>query len=90
MFGGQSQKCEVFDSTSNQFVALKQKPKSFKFCMYDCAGMFFIGNKLIALGHKSSTLVCYDVEKDEWSEKSFELTKDKKTFSLTLAPQIEF
>ena len=67
-FGVGSETCEVFDSTCKKFVYLKRKPNSLKFRFYRTAESCSIGNKLIILGHKSATAICYDAEKEEWSE----------------------
>ena len=85
---------EVFDSTSGKFVALKKKPShfkfgkvSFKYCMLQT---FVAGNKLVTLGSYSSIALCYDVEKNEWSEEPFEATKNMDVFSCTLLPKMKF
>ena len=51
---------------------------------------FSIGNKLIAIGNNSSTVLYYDVEKDEWSEETCNLTKNKSFFSCSFLPHIKF
>ena len=51
---------------------------------------FSIGSKLItlSLGYKSATAICYDVEKEEWSEEPFEVTEDRIRFSCTIVPKM--
>ena len=82
--------CEVFDSTCNKFAFVKQKSTSLTFSLVNTTQSFSIGKKLIIIGSWSSTALCYDVEKDEFSEEPFEVTKDILGFSCTVAPQIEF
>ena len=52
--------------------------------------LFLIGSKLITLFGNSKTVRCYDVEKDEWSEETFDITKSLYCFSSTIIPQIKF
>ena len=44
-----------------------------------------IGNRIVIL-QNSGTLFCYDVDKDEWSEESCEITKDLEDFSVAKLP----
>ena len=46
-------------------------------------------DKLVALGHGSSTATCYDVDKDEWLEKSFEATKNTSCYGCAVVPKID-
>ena len=86
--GNGSETCEVFDSTCNKFVFLKQKPNSVKFSLSNQVQAFSIGSKLIALGHDSATAVCYDVEKEEWSEESCGVTENINHFGCTAVPKM--
>ena len=85
-----SKSCEVFDSSYKKFVMLKKLPSAFTFNLRFVANTFSIGNKLITIGYKSSTALYYDVEKDEWSEETFNLTNNKSFFSSISIPQIKF
>ena len=85
-FGAGRETCEVFDSTCKKFVLLKQKPNSVKFKLNSFVQSFSIGSKLITLGYDSATAICYDVEKDEWSEEPFEITGKTSSFSCTAVP----
>ena len=69
---------------------MKPFPNIFTFDLRNVANTFSIGNKLITIGNSSSTALYYDVEKDEWSEETFNFTKYKSVFSCTLIPQIKF
>ena len=88
--GKGSKSCEVFDSSCKKFVMLKPYPSTFDFSLSFVAETFSIGNKLITIGHTSSTALFYDVEKDEWSEETLNLTNYKHDFSCTLIPQMKF
>ena len=82
--------CEVFDSISRKCMLLKNKPISSAFRLHDYTSSFSIGNKVIILGNCSSTALCYDVDKDEFYEEPFEVTKSRYAFSCTVLPQLEF
>ena len=87
--GQGSKKCEVFDFSCKKFVMIKPFPSTFNFDMNYVFNTFSIGNKIITIGNNSSTALYYDVEKDEWSEETFNLTKDNFFFSCTLIPQMK-
>ena len=82
---------EVYDSTCDKFVALKKKPSTFKFNKTIYLQTFSIGSKFVTFGYNSSTALCYDVEKNEWSEEPFEATYDYDIgrYSCTLVPKME-
>ena len=88
--GNGSNSCEVFDSTCKKFVMLKQLPSTLKFNFGFAADTFAIGNKLITISYYSPTALYYDVENDEWSDETFNLTKDNYVFRGTILPQIKF
>ena len=83
--GKGSKSCEVFDCNCKNFILLKQFPSKLTF-----DNTFSIGNKLVTIGNNSSTVLHYDVEKDEWSEETFNLTRGRSFFSCTFIPQIKF
>ena len=85
-----SESCEVFNSNINNFVLLKQCPGTLTYNLRNLANTFSIGSKLVTIGRISSTAIFYDVEKDEWFEEAFDLTKSNFGFSSTLIPQINF
>ena len=73
--------CEVFDVICKKFVAIKhQVSLTFSKCVQT-------SNKLLVFREKSSSVICYDVDKDEWSEELCEITEDIYAFSLTKLPQ---
>ena len=71
---------EVFDAVCQKFVYLKHLPfDTYSKCVP-------IGNKIVVFQELGSSVVCYDVGKDEWSEESFEVTKDLEHFSCVKLP----
>ena len=84
----ESESCEVFDSESKKFVFLKQKLTSMVTKPHTVNNTFFIGSKIITLCENSNKICCYDVEKDEWSEETFNITKNLYDFSSTIIPKI--
>ena len=83
-----SNSCEVFDSESKKFVFLKQNSTSLVTKSHLVNNTFLIGSKIITLCENSKTISCYDVEKDEWSEETFDITEDLYCFSSTIIPKI--
>ena len=45
-----------------------------------------IGNKILVFQHNSSSIICYDIEKYEWSEETCLVTEDLLDFSCTKLP----
>ena len=86
LFGGGPENCEVFDSTSNKFVYLKMKPTPLKF--HTVRMSLSVGNKLVILGCRdSATALCYDAEKEEWSEELNQITQNMGGFSCCAVPE---
>ena len=79
---------EVFDSACKKFVLLKQKSNSVKFSFDNLVQAFSIGNKLITLSNLSQAAVCYDVEKDEWSEEQVRVNQNIIAFGFTVVPEM--
>ena len=71
---------EVFDNVCKKFVSLKQPP-----CI-NFNKSVAIGNKIVVFQENRTTILCYDVDKDEWSEESCEVTKDLSNFSCVKLP----
>ena len=81
VIGSGRERCEVFDNVCNKFVSLKNPPSiTLNKCMA-------IDNKIFVFQHNRSTVICYDVDKDEWSKESCEVTQYREYFSLTKLPQ---
>ena len=86
----ESNTCEVFDSNTKKFALLKQFPSTLTFNLNFIPYVFSVGSKLVTIGHESSTALCYDVEKNEWSEEMFNAKKHKHFLSCTFVPHIKF
>ena len=81
--------CEVFDSTCNKFVLLKQLPESFQRHLNLPANVFSIGSKLVVLDNvQSKDVLFYYVENDEWTKESFEISTNLPWFGCVKVPQI--
>ena len=70
----------MFENVCKSFVRFKYQP-------------FFFTNKCVALGNEilvireyRSSVICYNVDKDEWTEKSCEVTKHLGGFSCAKLP----
>ena len=74
VFGGLylNTSCEVFDKTSNRFVTLK----SLDFIKSFYMNAISVGNKILLFTHEAKFVLCYDVDKDEWSRESCVVTED--------------
>ena len=66
---------EVFESVSKKFVSLKST-NDFKL-----NEAISIGNKIVIFQNDSISIFCYDVDTNEWLEKSCEFTKRLDNFS---------
>ena len=77
---------EVFDSTSKNFVLLKQSPTSFK--MNYPIDVISIRSKLAVFCSQTNIVLFYDVVNDKWSEESCEVTKKFSKFCCVKIPQL--
>ena len=78
--------CEVFDLTCNKFVLLR--PSSSHSGHFSSRGQVVsVGSKLVVFGVRTSKVLFYDFENDEWSEDSCEITKDLTGFCCGKLPQ---
>ena len=73
--------CEVFDKTSDMFVTLKT-PKFYS--RYVTAVL--VKSKLFVFQSCKQLVLCYDVDKDKWSEESCEATENIIYFSSVKLP----
>ena len=81
VFDRHGEDCEVFDGACKKFVSLKAEIK------YDILGKILsTGNKIFIFYRKKSSVVCYDVDKNEWSEEPFAVTESLKGFSCIKVP----
>ena len=75
---------EVFDSTCNKFVLL-----NCPFEAYFIVGeVLSIGSKLAVICFRTNAVMYYDVENDEWEEKSCELTNNLHGIACVKLPQL--
>ena len=75
---------EVFDCASKKFFVLKPHPDIIAHVVMNCVA---IGNKILMFLNQSSKVICYDVDKDEWSEESCGITKDLFNYSCVKMPE---
>ena len=73
--------CEVYHNSTKLFVAIKPQP----IVLY-LNRSISIGSEIIVFQSDDSSVFCYDVDKDEWSEKSCEITQDLDKFSCMKIP----
>ena len=73
---------EVFDNVCKKFVALNPKHQP----IITSNSSVQIGNKILVFRVKKSSVVCYDVDKDHWTEEKFELTSFLYGFSCAKLP----
>ena len=79
--------CELFDSTCKKFVDLKLPLIDSFFLTYtDFSEVIAIGSKIIVFGSNKNSVLCYDVEKDEWSQEPCDVTKSMSGFSCVKVP----
>ena len=77
--------CEVFDSTTNKFTLLKQPTVAPKYFLRQPSGAFTFGSKIFVLRNEGSVII-YDFENDEWSEKTCKATTGIWHFSCAKLP----
>ena len=89
VIGGGTQQCEVYDSTSNKFVALK---RAFNFTklkrLNSPIAVVTVGYKIFIFDNKSSYVLCYDLEENKWTKKSCEATTDLELYSCVKVPRL--
>ena len=78
--GQGTESCEVFDNVCKKFVVLKHHPH------IEFNKSLSIGKKIVIFQRKRSSIVYYDVDKDEWSEESSEVTKNLIDFCYVKFP----
>ena len=81
VIGNVTYSIEVFDNACKVFIALKPSPT-----FIDSNKAFSVGNKILIFQENSSSVISYDVNKDEWAEEPCELTKNLEDFSCLKLP----
>ena len=74
--------CEVYESRSKNFVALKSQPEVYVHLNKTIS----IGNKILVFQDHTASVHCYDVDENEWSEESCEVTKHIFDYSCVKLP----
>ena len=76
---------EVFDSHCNKFVLIKEYPNEFN--EYKSSAVLSMGNKIVIFSNEEGYVLIYDVDKNKWSRKSCEATKNIVHFSCPKLPK---
>ena len=77
--------CELYENRSKKFVALKSPPVEYVEDV-NLTKAIAIGNKILVFQDNKATVLCYDVDKNEWSEEPCEVTKHLQDFSCVKLP----
>ena len=88
VFGGLTETSEVFDSYSNKFSLVKPSSSLQGMGSWNIRGAISIGSKILIFRDNSTNVVCYDLDKEEWSEETFEVSKYLKFFLCLKMPKI--
>ena len=75
--------CEVYDSVCKKFVRIKS-PEIKNYLSF--LNAFSIENKVFIFQDVLPKLICYDVDKNEWSEEKCEITRNLNRFSNVKVP----
>ena len=75
--------CEVFDKKSKNFVALKSSSVEDVYLNKAIS----VGSKILVFQDKSAIVLCYDVDEDDWSKESCEVTEHLRSFSCVKLPR---
>ena len=73
--------CEVFDKISNKFVIL-EAPNFFSYNVESA----LVGSKILVFQNYTEVLLCYDVDKDEWSKELCKATENIYYYSVVKMP----
>ena len=87
MIGGGITSCEVYDSTCKRFVAIKLPLNSYMKLMFNPRSAFSVGNRIFVFSNSSSVL-CYDVDQNEWSEQSCGALVNLISYSCVKVPRM--
>ena len=78
--------CEVYDSCCKTFVAMKSPSRHFKLDFATTAVL--IGNRIVLFRRDSQIIAFYDIEKDQWSEDTYEIRRRYTIAKCIRVPQI--
>ena len=73
---------EIFENISKKFVGLKSPPVTF----VDVNKAISIGSKIFVFQEYNASVLCYNVDTNEWSEESCEVTKNLQKYSCVKFP----
>ena len=79
--------CEVYDSICKEFVVIKSHPT---FLDRSHHTSISVGRKILVFKNYSTKVAVFDVDKNEWSEESFEVTKCISNFHCLKIPSFKF
>ena len=74
---------QVYDSICKKFVTIKSPKLEL---VFGYTNAFSIENKVFVLQDRLPKLICYDVDKNEWSEELSEITRNLYSFSNVKVP----
>ena len=73
--------CEIFDKISNMFVTL-ETPNFHTYILRAVS----IGSRIFVLHDSTQVVLCYDVDKDEWTEESCKAIENISYYSSVIVP----
>ena len=76
---------KFFDTHCNKFVLIKEYPNEFN--EYKSSAVLSMGNKIVIFSNEEGYVLIYDVDKNKWSRKSCEATKNIVHFSCPKLPK---
>ena len=93
VFGRSLETCEVFDSSINTFSLLKSPSPLLNMdtrlnINLTRPAVISIGNKILIFRNNTLKLTYFDLDKADWYEEPFELTKDIKYYLCLKLPKI--
>ena len=79
--------CEVFDASCNKFVALKISLQIDQLNLEEPVEAIVNGKNFYVFTHYPTNVICYDLDKDEWSEQKCEAIGDHHNFCCLKIPR---
>ena len=74
--------CEVFDNIKKKIITIKS-PEFDRFSRIRAKS---IESKIFVIQEQCSKIICYDTNKNEWSEESCRVTKNLRWFPIVKVP----
>ena len=87
IIGSERESCEVFDVNCGKFELISDPKRSLR-SEFPTFQVVSIGDKIVVYDYRVHYFSCYDVEKDEWTEEAFELSKKLNGFVCVKVPQL--